>query len=66
MSCRFTTGVLALIERDRRHVTLPRIGTIRTLESGGQRYAFNWGQALMEANLTQRRAEKSYGVPPLS
>jgi putative transposase len=31
--CRFTTGALGLLERDRRHVTPPRIGTIRTLES---------------------------------
>jgi putative transposase len=30
---------------------------------GAQRYAFNWGLALVEANLDQRRAEKSYGVP---
>src|SRR3982074_1473247 len=33
MSCRFTTGVFGLVERDRRHVKLPRIGTIRTHES---------------------------------
>jgi putative transposase len=33
MSCRFTTGAFGLVERDRRHVRLPRIGTIRTHES---------------------------------
>jgi hypothetical protein len=29
----FTTGVLGLVERDRRHVKLPRIGVVRTHES---------------------------------
>ncbi|MFG2846817.1 IS607 family element RNA-guided endonuclease TnpB [Kitasatospora sp. NPDC048296] len=32
LSCRFTTGVIR-VEADRRHVTLPRLGTIRTHES---------------------------------
>ncbi|MFF5209329.1 IS607 family element RNA-guided endonuclease TnpB [Streptosporangium sp. NPDC000396] len=32
LSCRFTTGVIR-IEADRRHVTLPRLGTIKTCES---------------------------------
>ncbi|MEV6655055.1 IS607 family element RNA-guided endonuclease TnpB [Streptomyces sp. NPDC051219] len=32
LSCRFTTGTIRL-EADRRHVTLPRLGTIRTHES---------------------------------
>lgn len=32
-SCRFTAGGLGLVERDRRHVRLPKIGTIRTHES---------------------------------
>ncbi|MFJ2029386.1 helix-turn-helix domain-containing protein [Streptosporangium sp. NPDC087985] len=31
-SCRFTTGTLR-VEADRRHVTLPRLGTLRTCES---------------------------------
>ncbi|WP_214321964.1 IS607 family element RNA-guided endonuclease TnpB [Nonomuraea sediminis] len=31
-SCRFTTGVIR-VEPDRRHVTLPRLGTIKTCES---------------------------------
>jgi hypothetical protein len=30
---------------------------------GGQRYAFNWGLALVKANLGQRQAETSYGIP---
>ncbi|MEU6265110.1 IS607 family element RNA-guided endonuclease TnpB [Saccharopolyspora shandongensis] len=33
LSCRFTTGSFGLVDRDRRHVKLPRIGTIRTHES---------------------------------
>ncbi|MFD0205364.1 MULTISPECIES: IS607 family element RNA-guided endonuclease TnpB [Saccharothrix] len=33
MSCRFTTGALGLVDGDRRHVRLPRIGTVRTHES---------------------------------
>ena len=32
-SCRFTTGSFGLVDRDRRHVKLPRIGTVRTHES---------------------------------
>ncbi|WP_440102094.1 helix-turn-helix domain-containing protein, partial [Streptosporangium sp. H16] len=32
LSCRFTTGAIR-VEADRRHVTLPRLGTIRTGES---------------------------------
>jgi putative transposase len=35
LSCRFTTGVIRL-EGDRRHVTLPRLGMIRTHESTRQ------------------------------
>jgi len=33
LSCRFTTGGLGLVERDRRHIRLPKIGVIRTHES---------------------------------
>lgn len=39
---------------------------------GAQRFAFNWGLALVKANLAQREAERSYGVadsaltPPLN
>ncbi|HEY3609247.1 MAG TPA: IS607 family element RNA-guided endonuclease TnpB [Pseudonocardiaceae bacterium] len=33
LSCRFTTGNLGLANADRRHVRLPRIGVVRTLES---------------------------------
>jgi putative transposase len=30
---------------------------------GAQRYAFNWGLALVTAVLDQRKAEASYGIP---
>jgi putative transposase len=33
MSCRFTTGAFGLADADRRHVRLPRVGTVRTHES---------------------------------
>ncbi|MEV0703938.1 IS607 family element RNA-guided endonuclease TnpB [Saccharopolyspora sp. NPDC050389] len=33
LSCRFTTGSFGLVDRDRRHVKLPRIGVVRTHES---------------------------------
>lgn len=33
LSCRFTTGSFGLVEADRRHVQLPRIGMVRTHES---------------------------------
>lgn len=33
LSCRFTTGSFGLVDTDRRHVKLPRIGLVRTHES---------------------------------
>ncbi|MDT2006032.1 IS200/IS605 family element transposase accessory protein TnpB [Rhodococcus opacus] len=33
LSCRFTTGAFGLVDTDRRHVKLPRIGMMRTHES---------------------------------
>lgn len=33
LSCRYTTGAFGLMDSDRRHVRLPRIGVIRTHES---------------------------------
>jgi putative transposase len=32
LSCRFTTGAFGLVDGDRRHVGLPRIGLVRTLQ----------------------------------
>ncbi len=33
LSCRFSTGAFGLLETDRRHVRLPRVGVVRTHES---------------------------------
>jgi putative transposase len=33
LSCRFSTGALGLVDADRRHIQLPRIGVVRTHES---------------------------------
>jgi putative transposase len=33
LSCRFSTGAFGLVDTDRRHVQLPRIGVVRTHES---------------------------------
>ncbi|MEU5844877.1 IS607 family element RNA-guided endonuclease TnpB [Saccharopolyspora shandongensis] len=33
LSCRFSTGSFGLVDADRRHVKLPRVGTVRTHES---------------------------------
>ncbi|WP_223165884.1 helix-turn-helix domain-containing protein [Lentzea indica] len=43
----------------------PTAGQQAALRShcGGQRYAFNWGLSRIRANLDQRAAEKSYGIP---
>ncbi|HYS39586.1 MAG TPA: IS607 family element RNA-guided endonuclease TnpB [Pseudonocardiaceae bacterium] len=41
----------------------PQQDTALRSHCGGQRYAFNWGLALVKANLAQRAAEKSYGIP---
>jgi hypothetical protein len=37
----------------------PRCGRI----AGAQRFACNWGLARVKANLAQREAERSYGIP---
>jgi hypothetical protein len=42
--------------------TLAQEAVLRS-HCGAQRYAFNWGLALIKANLDQRRAEKSYDTP---
>ncbi|MGH3863097.1 IS607 family element RNA-guided endonuclease TnpB [Actinokineospora sp.] len=41
--------------------TLAQVAVLRS-HCGAQRYVFNWGLALIKANLGQREAEKSYGV----
>jgi len=42
----------------------PTAGQEAALRShcGGQRFAFNWGLAVVTANLAQRKAERSYGL----
>jgi hypothetical protein len=42
--------------------TLAQEAALRS-HCGGQRFAFHWGLALVTANLGQRHAETSYGVP---
>ncbi|MGH3863246.1 helix-turn-helix domain-containing protein [Actinokineospora sp.] len=41
--------------------TLAQVAGLRS-HCGAQRYAYNWGLALIKANLGQRGAEKSYGI----
>jgi putative transposase len=41
----------------------PEQDTALRSHRGGQRYAHNWGLALVRANLDQRAAEKSYDIP---
>ncbi|MEU6431895.1 IS607 family element RNA-guided endonuclease TnpB [Microbispora sp. NPDC046973] len=48
-----------------RYALNPTPAQARALAShcGAARVAFNWGLALVKANLAQREAEKSYGIP---
>jgi putative transposase len=57
MSCRFTTGVFGLTDTDRRHVTLPRIGTVRTHESTRKlaRHLERGSARIRSATVTYRR-----------
>jgi putative transposase len=43
------------------HPTPERDVVLRS-HCGAQRFAFNWGLALVKANLDQRQAEQSYGI----
>ncbi|WP_243717111.1 IS607 family element RNA-guided endonuclease TnpB [Actinomadura sp. KC345] len=56
LSCRFTTGTIR-VESDRRHVTLPRLGTIRTHENTRrlQRRLANGTARIMSATVSYRR-----------
>ncbi|WP_207783818.1 IS607 family element RNA-guided endonuclease TnpB [Micromonospora globispora] len=56
MSCRFTTGTIRL-EPDRRHVTLPRLGVIRTHESTRklERRVANGTARILSATVTFER-----------
>ncbi|WP_051300008.1 IS607 family element RNA-guided endonuclease TnpB [Actinomadura rifamycini] len=54
-SCRFTTGTIRV--EDRRHVTLPRVGTIRTHESTRKldRRLVNGSARILSATVSHRR-----------
>jgi putative transposase len=56
-SCRFTTGAFGLADTDRRHVQLPRIGTVRTDESTRKlaRHIERGSARLRSATVTFRR-----------
>jgi putative transposase len=47
-----------------RYALDPTVDQVAALRShcGGQRFAYNWGLALVKANLDQRQAEASYGL----
>ncbi|GGV07564.1 hypothetical protein GCM10010182_28310 [Actinomadura cremea] len=55
-SCRFTTGTIR-VEGDRRHVTLPRVGTVRTHESTRRlhRRLDNGSARILSATVSYRR-----------
>lgn len=55
-SCRFTTGTIR-VEEDRRHVSLPRLGTIRTHENTGklQRRLAHGTARILSATVSHRR-----------
>ncbi|RKS08761.1 putative transposase [Nocardiopsis sp. Huas11] len=56
LSCRFTTGTLR-VEDDRRHLTLPRLGTIRTHENTRKlhRRLANGSARILSATVSYRR-----------
>ncbi|MCP9620080.1 IS607 family element RNA-guided endonuclease TnpB [Nocardia otitidiscaviarum] len=56
MACRFTTGAIR-VDTDRRHVTLPRLGTVRTHESTRklQRRIANGTARIMSATVRYER-----------
>ncbi|WP_218671324.1 helix-turn-helix domain-containing protein [Microbispora sp. GKU 823] len=56
---------VVLVVQAYRYALDPTPAQARALAShcGAARVAFNWGLALVKANLQQREAEKSYGIP---
>jgi putative transposase len=58
-------GEVGVVIQAYRFVLDPTSGQDAVLRShcGGQRFAFNWGLALVTAVMEQRAAEVSYGVP---
>ncbi|MEO6087295.1 MAG: helix-turn-helix domain-containing protein, partial [Umezawaea sp.] len=55
---------MAMVIQAYRFALDPTAGQEAALRShcGGQRFAFNWGLAVVTANLAQREAERSYGL----
>src|SRR4051794_7969527 len=55
---------MAMVIQAYRFALDPTAGQEVALRShcGGQRFAFNWGLAVVRANLAQREAEHSYGL----
>jgi putative transposase len=63
LSCRFTTGAVR-VEPDRRHVTLPRLGTIRTHESTRKlRRRLADGRARVLSATVSREPDGRWSVP---
>ncbi|WP_198586991.1 helix-turn-helix domain-containing protein, partial [Glycomyces xiaoerkulensis] len=65
LSCRFTTGTIRL-EPDRRHLTLPRIGAVRTCENTRKldRHLKRGTGRVRSATLTHRRRRLRPDPPP--
>ncbi|MEO6086735.1 MAG: IS607 family element RNA-guided endonuclease TnpB [Umezawaea sp.] len=61
---RYRDGVMVMVIQAYRFALDPTAGQEAALRShcGGQRFAFNWGLAVVRANLGQREAERSYGL----
>ncbi|MDX3660645.1 IS607 family element RNA-guided endonuclease TnpB [Streptomyces sp. ID05-26A] len=62
---RYRVGEMVTVIQAYRFALDPAAGQYSALRShcGAQRYAFNWGVARIKANLDQRAAEKTYGIP---
>ncbi|MEO6088315.1 MAG: helix-turn-helix domain-containing protein [Umezawaea sp.] len=60
----YRDGVMVMVIQAYRYALDPTAGQEVALRShcGGQRFAFNWGLAVVTANLGQREAERSYGL----
>jgi putative transposase len=60
---RYRHGVMTMVIQAYRYALDPTAEQGAALRShcGGQRFAFNWGLALVIANLAQREAERSSG-----
>ncbi|MEO6087778.1 MAG: helix-turn-helix domain-containing protein, partial [Umezawaea sp.] len=61
---RYRDGVMVMVIQAYRFALDPTAEQESALRShcGAQRFAFNWGLAVVRANLGQRKAEHSYGL----